>query len=256
MAANGCFVLGVIASIPTAKKRKPEQQLTTTYGVNCRLDAGDQAAVEEGRSNGDSFRHQGRADRRRADRSSEHRGAGGVCGAADLKARNTERQRPLVDPIIAWKQARGFAQAANYLLTLTPSAPRPGDTAAMSFISPHITCMAFALELYLKLLIRVETGKNAPALHDLCLLFDRLSGGAKATIEDLWSRHGAVAHFRATRVGEGEYSFESSLRESAKAFEEWRYASEAEPCNWTASPIVAVVDTYLAVTYPAELGIL
>ena len=48
---------------------------------------------------------------------------------------------------------------------------------------PSVVLGAFSLELYLKCLIAIETGKPPPTGHNLRWLFDRLSGNTQSKIK-------------------------------------------------------------------------
>ena len=91
---------------------------------------------------------------------------------------------------------------------------------------------AFALELQLKCLYCIETGKSLWG-HDLIDLFDSLSQGNRDKIEKDFDAYEAVdPHAIAMKAKLGasaKYDIRSILTEQRNAFQDWRYIYERQP---------------------------
>jgi hypothetical protein len=149
-----------------------------------------------------------------------------------------------MNPHELFSHANDFWDAADRLVPKFPQNPAPGDQVKRLAFAPHITCIAFATEIYLKCLLRIETGKNAPNGHNLKLLFNRLSAQTVERLERDWKSHPAAVHYNTAirlPLGLKQASMLDALEESAGAFENWRYSFESDPGSWTASPAVQII---------------
>jgi HEPN domain-containing protein len=79
--------------------------------------------------------------------------------------------------------------------------------------APTVVCHAFAIELFLKLLLLLETGSYPDREHELDTLFDRLSPEVKDRINGNFRDWRGARHY---------------LEEARNAFREWRYPHEHE----------------------------
>lgn len=105
-------------------------------------------------------------------------------------------------------QAQLFLEAGRRCAQDKALALSPTDIRALDV--PMIVCYAFAMEIYLKLLLgRLEKE------HDLWVLFRQLDDPSKREIVRAYENLGKP----------GSY-FEERLKEEARAFEEWRYVYE------------------------------
>lgn len=94
-----------------------------------------------------------------------------------------EDARPMKpNPILIFLQANGFSQAYNILSDQEHLPP----TTMASIGYPQIVLSAFAIELYLKCLICIETGRAPPHGHHLKHLFDRLAPETRRRICSIW----------------------------------------------------------------------
>jgi HEPN domain-containing protein len=107
---------------------------------------------------------------------------------------------------------------------------------------PMVICSAFSLELYLKALILVESGKPAKG-HDLKDLFSKTTPESQKIIRASYETHKTKldAMFAAVKgVPAPKTDFDFVLHASAKAFEHFRYAFEGlvkDQEGWMAGPI-------------------
>ncbi len=134
------------------------------------------------------------------------------------------------DPALIFLQADGFSRAYNMLADQRHLSP--SEAATIGY--PQIVISAFAIELYLKCLICIETGK-APRGHHLKQLFDRLSPETRRRICAIWD--GEVKTRRAslwdameasspTATGPVPRALPEALACGNKAFEKVRYIYE------------------------------
>jgi HEPN domain-containing protein len=95
-----------------------------------------------------------------------------------------------------------------------------------------MSCAAFALELYLKCLIAMETGKVPPAIHDLQKLFDHLHASTQMKIRRYFDDNSSVvkafveAQFAKHGVKAPNIDFDYVLAASRDAFPLARYIYE------------------------------
>jgi hypothetical protein len=89
-----------------------------------------------------------------------------------------------VAPEKLFEHAGCFYQALNVLQAVAPH-PRQNLHGAVTLVAPVIVLGALTIELFLKCLISIETGKVSHG-HDLKELFDELSAEVRARIEHAW----------------------------------------------------------------------
>jgi HEPN domain-containing protein len=95
-----------------------------------------------------------------------------------------------------------------------------------------MSCAAFALELYLKCLIAMETGKAPPAMHDLQKLFDRLHVSTQTKIRRYFDDNSSlVKEFVEAQIAKHGVKapivdFDYVLTASREAFQLARYIYE------------------------------
>jgi len=143
---------------------------------------------------------------------------------------NKPRKQPAqpLDPLSLYMNAERFRIADNYMRTSGNS-----DPYLMSIIGvPCLVVSAFAIELYLKCLLCIETG-SAPQTHNLKALFCDLSHSTQARIENLWLDDANRPENRAMRkivennTGQAPpVDFISSLESGSEAFIRLRYLHE------------------------------
>lgn len=107
--------------------------------------------------------------------------------------------------------AVGFSIAAKRCLE---SRTTPSGKIEM-LVVPAVVCSAFALELYLKLLIKIETGNCAKG-HELEKLFNQLTDKTRTEIER--------SFFSNEKCEKSQLN--SALVEFSRAFCDWRYIHE------------------------------
>ncbi len=83
--------------------------------------------------------------------------------------------KPMHDPRRIFRIAEWFNLASNTL--------KERISEMRGVAVPSVVLGAFSLELYLKCLIAIETGKPPPTGHNLRWLFDRLSGSTQSKIK-------------------------------------------------------------------------
>jgi HEPN domain len=79
--------------------------------------------------------------------------------------------------------------------------------------SPTVVCVAFSIEQFLKLLLLLETGTYPKKIHDLVILFDKLSADIQGRINGNFSDWRGAQYY---------------LEDARNAFIEWRYPHEKE----------------------------
>ncbi len=124
------------------------------------------------------------------------------------------------------------------LLTLYFEGGREGGDTEL--ITPYVVNGAFSLELYLKILLFLETGTSARG-HKLKKLYDQLTEDSKDYLTDRVKGFIDYSKFHrdleAVIVRNSKVAFswdiESLIEQSSEAFGKWRYAFEAHP-GWFA----------------------
>jgi HEPN domain-containing protein len=102
---------------------------------------------------------------------------------------------------------------------------------------PIMTCSAFALELYLKSLISMETCKKPPEKHELDFLFGKLQRSTQTEIRQFFDANSAstIAFVRGKyerqRQPTPRVDFDFCLNASRRAFPVSRYVYEGMPAE-------------------------
>jgi hypothetical protein len=118
-----------------------------------------------------------------------------------------EEQKPqrLLDNALA------FYEAGRRCATLSKTSFPPYKEAELH--APAVVCQAFAIEQFLKLLLRLETGEYPDRDHALDVLFDGLPSRVQEQIDAKCPWEGAAKVY---------------LTDARKAFVEWRYPHEKQ----------------------------
>jgi hypothetical protein len=132
-----------------------------------------------------------------------------------------------------------FHRAANYL----SQAPDPH----LQLVS--IANIAFAMEMYFKCLIVLDTGKDPDWKHDYVELFSLLSPETQKRIKDCYNKHpGAimVKHMAALMTATGTppleaQTFEAKLTRSKDAFRNLRYIYQYASPEWDANEMLECI---------------
>jgi hypothetical protein len=159
-------------------------------------------------------------------------GAIAHCCVTDLSTRYIGLMRPQHPPQDRIAQAAPFfrngAAFWNAYCSIADSVgERNGD---LSQFAPLFVNLAFSGELFLKVLLIVETGTSVRG-HDLCKLFNQLPLPVRDAIQQRFDAaqsasqmHGMLASIRPSL----KVSFSSALKEASRTFEAWRYPGEGE----------------------------
>jgi hypothetical protein len=153
---------------------------------------------------------------------------GHISSAASLIRWRRDMTKPLPkhDPVQIFLQADGFSAAYNLL----SSVPRHE---AVRIGHVQVVVSALAVELFLKCLICMETGRTSRG-HYLRQLFDQLSPDTRRDIDAIWRNE--VVPFRAAmwngmeRLGGGTVprDLPTALSMANKSFEKVRYLYEGD----------------------------
>ncbi|MCD1642570.1 hypothetical protein [Aurantimonas coralicida] len=119
----------------------------------------------------------------------------------------TEMQQRILNNAVAFYEAGRRAKEKQCIFIAEGVEPR-------SLGAPQVVCLAFSVELFLKLIGLME-GKTPPRDHNLRTLFDLLSDSTRAEIERRY-------------VYESVAPIAEELGEMADVFKNWRYFHEAE----------------------------
>lgn len=145
---------------------------------------------------------------------------------------NPETPRPTYDPQKVFNSAEWYNSAVHALTPLVEF--------NHSLAIPRATMAAFSLELYLKCLISLETGQNAPPWHELDKLFKKLSPATRQEIRKLYDnptegqeisnrlqlKRGSEKKSAEEKSLVAPSSLNESLKTSARAFDQFRYIFE------------------------------
>lgn len=133
---------------------------------------------------------------------------------------------PIVDdPSKIFQRARAFHECAalihNYMK----------KHGSFHHIPPFGVLSSFAMELYLKCLLRIE-GCNPGKTHDLYELFRNLPAGTRATLRKCWKEtlDQDPAFGEIVRESGTSGELDDELKHSKNAFELFRYDYEKEAC--------------------------
>jgi hypothetical protein len=151
------------------------------------------------------------------------------------------------DPANIFIVADQFRHASKILhLTLSGDMTIEGQRAPVDVQVPMVTCSAFALELYLKCLIAMETRAKPPGIHEIDKLFKRLNSDTQAKIRRHFNITGAstIAFIKNAFAAEGKTApkvdFDYVMKASSRAFLVTRYIYEGMPGGqgWVAEMIL------------------
>ena len=169
-----------------------------------------------------------------------------------------------VDPIAIFRTADAYYQGG---LVLGAKIPKSGF-----YVLPYAVLGALTLELYLKCLIALETGKNPPRGHNLEKLFNNLSKDGRKKIRLCYDnpQHPKEIEWREklknppANVPEDIkqtliFNFDDDLRRSSRAFERFRYAYETsvpgdELIAWQANYIIYCTRLHIIQNHRPEWG--
>lgn len=122
-----------------------------------------------------------------------------------------DAQKLLNNAVAFWEAAKRCDREA------APETVPPGENFGLG--APTVTCYAFSIELFLKLLAQLKKGSYTGNEHNLRELYFQLPAAVQAQIRANYARVGSVTVSR----------FVIELRKAADAFKEWRYVHEYDP---------------------------
>ncbi|MCJ2045577.1 hypothetical protein MKK58_13690 [Methylobacterium sp. J-078] len=143
-----------------------------------------------------------------------------------MKIKTEPPLRASPDPEKIFRQGEAFLEA----MTLLVRCARPANQAQLG--APIVVNSAFASEIFLKCLIRLESGQTARG-HHLDALFARLHPATRQEIDALW-REGIVRKEQATLRIEAAMGItiprklQDCLAAGGRAFEATRYLYEGD----------------------------
>jgi len=151
------------------------------------------------------------------------------------------------DPANIFTVAEQFRSADKMLnLMLRQELTYEGHPVPFDVSIPMVTCAAFALELYLKCLISMETGDRPPNTHDYVRLFGLLHNDSKTAIRNYFDKNSGDTVTVIKRAFEQSgrpaptVDFDYVLSVSRRAFPIARYLYEGVPAEqgWVAETIM------------------
>lgn len=146
--------------------------------------------------------------------------------------------------IIGLQFEHSFGILGNVAISKAAPNSRSLPVAAHAPAIPSVVCGAFALELQLKCLVAIETGREPPRGHDLREIFALTSDSSQESIQQTYSRLLDEAPDLTGQYKDAGISldFDDVLDDCKDAFIEWRYHHEFEKRkSWMASPILKAV---------------
>jgi hypothetical protein len=135
--------------------------------------------------------------------------------------------KPTYEPRRIFRNAEWFHLAST---SLRQHAPK-----MRGLFVPSAVLNAFSLELYLKCLIAIQTGKNPPSGHDLRWLFNKLSNNTQDKVRRYFDNPNDPKEIKLRKTLENPqppipkdmaispYNFDTVLELSANAFVQLRY---------------------------------
>jgi hypothetical protein len=105
------------------------------------------------------------------------------------------------------------AAAAFYIAAARCRGTVHTGTTSYETHAPPIVCYAFSIELYLKLILLITTGKKARG-HKLVKVYDKLSDRTRRIVVTNWKFPGDPEHLR------------NLVEEASEIFVQWRYPYE------------------------------
>jgi hypothetical protein len=163
------------------------------------------------------------------------------------------------DPANIFIVADQFRHASKILnLTISGDMIFQGQRAPFDVRVPMATCSAFALELYLKCLIAMETGKKPPEIHELDKLFTKLHNITQANIRRRFDAMSTstIEFIKNAFASEGKAApkidFDYVMKASRRAFPVIRYIYEGMPGEqgWVAEMILEAARAVILERFP------
>lgn len=146
--------------------------------------------------------------------------------------------RKLLDAETWFERASFFHLAALELLVT-----RHGNNKALAY--PAITLKAFATEAYFKSLIALEESARPADIHDLVILFGRLSSASRKSIRAQWDRETRPILLKARQNPPPGITvpttLQKALEQSRHAFLEWRYHPKGEALGFSIGALPSFV---------------
>jgi hypothetical protein len=139
-----------------------------------------------------------------------------------LPMRKAKQPKKPIDPEQIFGHALRFCGTDNYIR----SAKGGGNLWAMMIAPPTMVLGAFAIELFLKCLLVMDTGQAPETTHHLGKLFRQLPHKRKRRIQELWDA-GPRKKIRPFCVAQKKPDdLPNALNACANAFEDLRYVYE------------------------------
>ncbi len=134
-----------------------------------------------------------------------------------------KRVKHPIKPESLYQKGESFHFTAHYLNQQPMEVLGPAGFA-------FVTCMAFACEVYLKVLAFIETGRQPLETHHLWFLFEELPPEMREAIDREWttkcleglqvrSNHPDIP----AELKRSPQSFRQAMEQSSRAFVDWRY---------------------------------
>jgi hypothetical protein len=148
-----------------------------------------------------------------------------------------------------------YTTANNFLAASNVISQKLSETNDVgTYIAPFVTVTSFAIELYLKCIYMIETGKPAPNIHDLNQLYRKLGEESKIVIEMVYNmlvQQDPTVNALKEKVPEMKTDLDSVLKEISGAFIKWRYSYEKKLTGFPASgPIINALKGRIKILKP------
>jgi HEPN domain-containing protein len=129
------------------------------------------------------------------------------------------------------------------------------NAATLAIMGPSVVCLAFAVELYLKDLHIVLTGK-APRIHNINKLFEKLPPAVKQEIfahksisqNPFMTRGNIFSSEYYSRTYTLEDRFIDRMKAISDGFEKWRYSYESATLKYESSFAIALIEAVASTT--------
>jgi hypothetical protein len=152
------------------------------------------------------------------------------------------------DAVVMFLVAEQYWKASHQLA-------QPASREDVAF--PTVVCAAFALEIYLKCLLVMQTGKFSPS-HNLKHIFGELPSATQARIRDLFAPYLPMVQKTVTKMTKPgsplppTVDFDFVMNLSQDAFTVTRYVYEGVPSmsGWMGTPIVRATRTAILELHP------
>jgi len=139
--------------------------------------------------------------------------------------------RTMVDSTTILEAAQEFRTSADHLLAQVPTM-YPGRIPSFATLAPGFALSAFSVELALKALILLESGRRQRG-HDLGRLYKMVSSASQIVLAKEFTarceQNPVLMQVRADVINDGgdiPLTIESALDEVGSSFESWRYVYE------------------------------